>query len=80
MLHAEAASLRPGPARLPAWLQRGHRPDQDHHDAGVIWASGSQGESLPVSSGIELRGGNLRLEVTYNPGTGWLYDSSGIEH
>ena len=46
----------------------------------VIWALGSRGESLPVSSGIELKGGNLRLEVTYNPGTGWLYDSSSIEH
>ena len=45
----------------------------------VIWTPGSRGESLPVSSGTELRGGNLRLEVTYNPGTGWLYDSSGIE-
>ena len=45
----------------------------------VIWTPGSRGEMLPVSSGIELRGGRLRLEVTYNPGTGWLYDSSGIE-
>ena len=45
----------------------------------VIWTPGSRGEMLPVSSGIELRGGRLRLEITYNPGTGWLYDSSGIE-
>ena len=45
----------------------------------VVWTPGSRGEMLPVSSGIELRGGNLRLEITYNPGTGWLYDSSGIE-
>ena len=31
----------------------------------VIWAPGSRGESLLVRSGIELRGGNLRLEVTW---------------
>ena len=41
----------------------------------VIWAPGSWGEILPFSSCIELRGSNLRLEVTHNPGTGWLYDS-----
>ena len=45
----------------------------------VIWAPGSRGEQLPVSAGVEMRGGHLMLEVTYNPGTGWLYDSSGIE-
>ena len=45
----------------------------------VIWAPGSRGELLPASSGVELRGGRLMLEVTYNPGTGWLYDSSGVE-
>ena len=46
----------------------------------VIWAPGSLGEILLFSSSIELSGSNLRLEVTYNPGTGWLYDSSSIEH
>ena len=42
----------------------------------VISAPGSRGEILPFSSSIELSGGNLRLEVTYNPGTGWLYDKN----
>ena len=37
---------------------------------------GLQGEILPFSSSTELSGGNLRLEVTYNPGTGWLYDKN----
>ena len=45
----------------------------------VIWALGSLGEQMPGSAGIEMRGGHIMLEVTYNPGTGWLYDSSGIE-
>ena len=45
----------------------------------VIWAPGSRGELLPVNAGIEMRGGHIMLEVTYNPGTGWLYDSSGME-
>ena len=45
----------------------------------LLWTPGSGGEALPVNTGLALAGGRLRLEVTYNPGTGWLYDSSGME-
>ena len=45
-----------------------------------VWRPGGDGEAFPEGAGV-MRGDTrmLLLEVTYNRGTGWLYDKSGLE-
>ena len=44
-----------------------------------VWRPGSPGEQFPPGAGIVRADRKLLLEVVYNPGTGWLYDQSGLE-
>ena len=44
-----------------------------------LWTPTSNGEIFPENFGLIGEEGSLLLEVIYNPGTGWLYDASGLE-
>ena len=44
-----------------------------------VWTRGSRGELFPQQSALKLNSRHVLLEVIYNSGTGWLYDSSGLE-
>ena len=44
-----------------------------------LWTPTSNGEIFPENFALIGEEGSLLLEVIYNPGTGWLYDASGLE-
>ena len=45
-----------------------------------LWTPGTQGEIFKESSGFQLsENETLVLKISYNPGTGWLYDTSGMK-
>ena len=45
-----------------------------------LWRPGSNGEIFEENSGIPVNQNNsLLLEITYNSGTGWLLDQSGLD-
>ena len=48
----------------------------DCHEVVVTWHPGTLGEVLTLD--LDLDTETLMLEVVYNPGTGWLKDSSGL--
>ena len=49
---------------------------RDCHKVVFIWHPGTLGEVLALD--LILDSEALMLEVVYNPGTGWLKDSSGM--
>ena len=45
-----------------------------------LWTPGTEGEMFPEGSGLQISETEiLVLKISYNPGTGWLYDSSGMK-
>ena len=49
---------------------------RDCHEVIFTWHPGTLGEVLPID--LLLDTDTLMLELVYNPGTGWLKDSSGL--
>ena len=44
-----------------------------------LWSPTSKGEKFPKNYGLTAEEGSLLLEVVYNPGSGYLYDGSGLD-